>query len=331
MPLSSLGRPAAHGNIKMSSIESSALLGEQLRARIAWYYFVAGLTQQEISDRLGIARARVNKIAGQLRADGSVAIDIRLPLASCVELEESLREQYGLKLVSVVPSSEDDEQQRRMLGEAASAILDDMISDGQCISVGWGRTLSATIKQLRSRKLRDSSVVSLMGGLTRGSETNTFGVSTELAKTLGADCYYITAPVYCPCVESREFLLQHSGVNEVMERPRRSDVAIVSCGDVTSKTPLTTINSVRERLPQLKKCGAIGEILGTFLDASGAPVDHELNQTVIAMSPADLKAVPNSILISGGLYKAEVIKAILTSGYVNNLVTDEAVAQRLLK
>ena len=51
----------------MNTIESSALSGDQLRARIAWYYFVAGLTQQEISDRLGIARARVNKIAGQLR------------------------------------------------------------------------------------------------------------------------------------------------------------------------------------------------------------------------------------------------------------------------
>jgi DNA-binding transcriptional regulator LsrR (DeoR family) len=314
-----------------TTLESSHLAGEQLRARIAWYYFVAGLTQQEISDRLGIARARVNKIAGQLRADGSVVIDIRLPLASCVQLEEKLKEIYGLKSAVVVPALDDDEQQRRMLGEAAASILDEMIADGQGISVGWGRTLSATIKQLRSRRLRDSSVVSLMGGLTRGSETNTFGVSTELAKTLGADCYYITAPVYCPCVESREFLLQHSGVNEVMERARRSELSIVSCGDLTSRTPLTAINSVHERLPQLRKCGAIGEILGTFLDADGAPVAHELNDTVIAMSPADLKKVPNSVLISGGLYKADIIHAILAAGYVNNLVTDEAVAQRLLQ
>ena len=48
--------------------ETSFFGDEQLRARIAWYYFIAGLTQQEISDRLGIARARVNKIVGQLRA-----------------------------------------------------------------------------------------------------------------------------------------------------------------------------------------------------------------------------------------------------------------------
>jgi DNA-binding transcriptional regulator LsrR (DeoR family) len=147
----------------MSMIEPSSLLGEQLRARIAWYYFVAGLTQQEISDRLGIARARVNKIAGQLRADGSVVIEVRLPLANCVELEERLKDAYRLKRVSVVPSVDDDEQQRRMLGEAGAAIIDELISDGDCISVGWGRTLSASIRQLRTRKLDNSSVDAWIG------------------------------------------------------------------------------------------------------------------------------------------------------------------------
>lgn len=314
----------------MSNDESAALGSEQLRARIAWYYYVAGLTQQEISDRLGIARARVNKIAGQLRADGSVVVDIRLPLVSCVELEEQLKAIYGLKQVAVVPSVADDEQLRRMIGDAGGILLDALIGDGQCISVGWGRTLSASIKRLRSRQLKDSSVVSLMGGLTRGSETNTFEVSTELAKTLGADCYYVTAPIYCPSIESREILLTHSGVNEVMERARKSDLAVLSCGDLSHKTALTAMSSVGERLPDLRKSGAVGEILGTFLDAQGLPVDHILNQRVIAMPPADLKMIPNRILISGGLYKADIIQAILCAGYVNCLVTDEAVAQRLV-
>ena len=314
----------------MSNDEAAALGSEQLRARIAWYYYVAGLTQQEISDRLGIARARVNKIAGQLRADGSVVVDIRLPLVSCVELEEQLKAIYGLKQVAVVPSVADDEQLRRMIGDAGGIMLDALIADGQCISVGWGRTLSASIKRLRSRQLKDSSVVSLMGGLTRGSETNTFEVSTELAKTLGADCYYVTAPIYCPSIESREILLTHSGVNEVMERARKSDLAIVSCGDLSHKTALTAMSSVGERLPDLKKSGAVGEILGTVLDAQGLPVDHILNQRVIAMPPADLKMIPNRLLISGGLYKADIIQAILCAGYVNCLATDEAVARRLV-
>lgn len=310
--------------------DSTSIGAEQLRARIAWYYYSAGLTQQEISDRLGIARARVNRIAGQLREDGSVVIDIRLPLASCVELEDRLKRTYGLKAVSVVPSTDDDDMQRRMIGDGAVALLDGLITDNQCISVGWGRTLSASIRHLRARQLKNSSVVSLMGGLIHGSESNTFEVSTELARLLAADCYYVTAPVYCPNVESRDILLTHSGVHAVMERARASDISLVSCGDLTPRTKLTTIDSVRDRLPELKEIGAIGEILGTFLDKNGVPVKHPLNDRVIAMPPAALKSIPTSLLISGGMYKADIIKAIITAGYVNCLVTDEAVAKAIL-
>ena len=313
--------------------ETSFFGDEQLRARIAWYYFIAGLTQQEISDRLGIARARVNKIVGQLRADGSVVVDIRLPLASCVELEEKLKQRFDLKQVSIVPSSTDEDLQRRMIGDAAGILLDELIHDGMSIAIGWGRTLSASIKRLRPRQLKDSPVVSMMGGMTRASETNAFDVSTELARTLGSDCYFVTAPVYCPSIESREILLTHSGVNEVIERARNADLAIVSCGDLTLGTKMTTLSSIgkiRNTLPELKKSGAVGEILGTFLDAEGQPVRHMLNQSVIAMPPQDLRSIPNSILISGGLFKADIIRAIRGGGYVNCLVTDEAVAQRLV-
>ncbi len=317
----------------MSHDEASLFGDQQLRARIAWYYFIAGLTQQEISERLGLARARVNKMVGQLRTDGSVVVDIRLPLASCVELEEKLRQRYAFKHVSVVPASADEEQQRRMIGDAAGLMLDELIHDGMSISIGWGRTLSASIKRLRPRRLKDSSVVSMMGGMTRASETNAFDVSTELARTLGSDCYFVTAPVYCPSIESREILLTHSGVNEVIERAKNADLAIVSCGDLTLGTKMTSLSSIgkiRSPLPELKEIGAIGEILGTFLDAAGQPVRHVLNQSVIAVPPQELKAIPHSILISGGMDKAAIIRAILAGGYVNCLVTDEAVASQLV-
>lgn len=68
----------------------------QLQTRAAWYYYVGGLTQQEIADRLGITRLRVNKIVGQARADGLVRIEIKMPFASCVALEEKLKARFAL-------------------------------------------------------------------------------------------------------------------------------------------------------------------------------------------------------------------------------------------
>jgi DNA-binding transcriptional regulator LsrR (DeoR family) len=300
-----------------------------IKARVVWYYYIGGLTQQEIADRLGITRVRANRIIGQARTDGSVRIDVRLPLAGCVFFEQSLIERYGLIEASVVPTVPSYEDLQRVIGEAAGVMLDRLITDGQIVGVGWGKTLRAGIDRVASRPTQ-SSVVALMGGLTRGSGTNTFEVSTQLADALGAECYYLAAPIYCPSEESRAALLTHPGISDVMRRAREVDVAIVSCGDFSDKSLLATTATVRENADSLQRAGAVGDILGSFVDRAGAVLDHRLNRRVMALSPAELKNVPSSILASGGVNKAAIVHAILAAGYVNRIVTDEDCARAVL-
>lgn len=302
---------------------------DQAKARAAWYYFVGGLTQQEIADRLGMTRLRVNKLVGQARADGSVRIEIKSPIAECIELEQKLATRYGLKDCVIVPSVPDNADQQRVIGEAAAMLLDRCLVDGQAIGVGWGRTLRAGLSRLPVRRHARSWVVALMGGLTRGSGTNTFEVSTELARRIGADCYYMAAPIYCPSEDSRQVLLTHYGLAEVMRRAREVELSIMSCGDLSDRSELIVTQIVQENLDSLIRAGAIGDLLGTFLRADGKPVDHPLNRCVMAVSPAELTKVRTSILASGGMHKAPVIRAILDAGYANRLVTDAAVARKL--
>jgi DNA-binding transcriptional regulator LsrR (DeoR family) len=303
----------------------------QIQARAAWYYYIGGLTQQEIANRLGLTRLKVNKIIGQARASGLVHIDIRMPLASCVAQEEQLKARFGLEDVTVVPSIPDPDAQQRVIGEAAGVMLDPLLRDGIGLGVGWGRTLRAAVHSLTPRRLSQSWVTALMGGLTRGSGTNTFEVSTEFARMIGAECYYVAAPIYCPSVENRSTLLTHYGLAEVMRRAREGDVALVACGDLTNRSLLATTHIVSENLDELRAAGAIGDLLGTFLDEYGRPVEHPLNQRVMALKPHELKAYPTSILASGGMPKLAIVRAILNARYVRRLVTDENVAKALLE
>ncbi len=275
----------------------------QLQTRAAWYYYVAGLTQQEIADRLGLTRLRVNKIVGQARADGLVRIEIQMPFASCVALEDRLKARFALDEVSVVPSVPDADTQQQVIGEAAGMMLEPLLKDGIGLGVGWGRTLREAARRMRSHRYPSSWVTSLMGGLTRGSGTNTFEVATEFARLLGAECYYVAAPIYCPSVESRSTLLTHYGLADVMRRAREANIALLSCGDLSNRSLLASTHIVAESLDELRAAGAIGDILGTFLDEYGRPIDHPLNQRVMALNPAELKAYPISILASGGLGK----------------------------
>ncbi len=302
----------------------------QLQARAAWYYYIGGMTQQEIGDRLGLTRLRVNRLVGQARTDGTVRIDVRLPLASCVALEERLKTRLGLDDVAIVPTVPDPDAQQQAIGEAAGRLLDPLLKDGIGLAVGWGRTLRAAAHRLTPRRFQASWVTALMGGLTRGSGINTFEVATEFARMLSAECYYVAAPIYCPSTESRSTLLTHYGLAEVMRRAREGQIALVACGDLTPRSLLASTHIVSECIPDLRRAGAVGDLLGTFLDADGRPVAHPLNGRVMAVSPAELKAYPISILASGGSEKLPVVRAIVRAGYVRRLVTDEATGEGLL-
>lgn len=304
---------------------------DQTTARVVWYYYVGNLTQQEIADRLGLTRLRVNRIIGQARADGSVRIDVRLPLADCVALADALCRRYGLVDAAVVPEMDSVEEQRRVIGEETSALLNRLLHDGQTLGVGWGRTLRASLPRRPRETFGQSWVVSLMGGVTRGSGINTFEVSTQFADALGAECWYIAAPLYCPSEDSRNALLAHGELNDVMRRARAVDVAMATCGDMTPDSLIASMPMVLEHHAELLAAGAVGDLLGTILDAQGRPVEHRLNRQVLALSPDELKAVPVSILASGGLSKLPILRAVLTGGYVNRVITDAGCARALLE
>jgi DNA-binding transcriptional regulator LsrR (DeoR family) len=259
-----------------------------------------------------------------------VRIDVRVPLANCIALEERLKTRLGLDDVAIVPTVPDPDAMQQAIGEAAGAMLDPLLRDGIGLGVGWGRTLRAAVRRLSSHRYPASWVATLMGGLTRGSGINTFEVATEFARLIGAECYYMAAPIYCPSTESRSTLLTHYGLAEVMRRAREGQIAMVSCGDLTPRSLLASTHIVSECLADLRAAGAVGDLLGTFLDADGRPIDHPLNGRVMALPLAELRAYPISILASGGSEKLPVVRGILRAGYVRRLVTDEATGEGLL-
>ena len=304
--------------------------GDQTVARVVWYYYVGNLTQQEIADRLGLTRLRVNRIIGQARADGTVRVDLRVPLGDCVALGAELAARFGLRAASVVPSLEDAAEQRRVIGEEVGLMLDRLLREGVGVGIGWGRTLRASLGRLPRRPVARSFVVSLMGGLTRGSGINTFEVSTQFAEAMQAECWYLAAPLYCPSVESRDELLSHEDLADVMRRAREAGIVLLTCGDLSDNSLIASMQAVRDHRAALRAAGAGGDMLGSFIDERGHVVDHALNRRVMALTPAELKALPESILASGGLNKVPIIRGILEGGYVNRIVTDEDCARSLL-
>ncbi|WP_218142565.1 sugar-binding transcriptional regulator [Tranquillimonas rosea] len=309
--------------------DSSGSLDE--RARVGWYYFVAGLTQKDIADRLGITRLKVNKIIGQIRAEGLVTVELDMPLLECRVMAEEIASRYGLRDVTVVPDVDDFITQKRVIGEAAGAMASPLIKGRDVgIGIGSGRTLSYVARRLTTRPSAGSWVVGLIGGITRMTGSNSFDVATDTARRLGVECHYLTAPIFCASAAAREALLLNEEVTDVLARTEIADIAMVSCSSSEEQSSLTQVRVIKDNLDEITAAGAVGEILGCFIDADGRPVDHFINETVIALPPDKLRIKPDAILVSGGLIKLPVIRAILRGRYINRLVTNESVARGLL-
>ncbi len=303
---------------------------DQLRTRIAWYYYVEGLTQRQIAERLRINRIRVNRILASCREEGLVQIRINSKLTTCIELERKLERAFGLDEVVVVPSPALEEDVPEVLGVAAGTYISGELRDGQSVGLGWGRTLRISLRSIQRRPLRDLSVVSLLGGLTRGSAMNTYETAARFADLFDAECYYLAGPAFTSTEASRDLFLDQEVLKEVYERAKHVDLALVSAGDVTDTSTIRRLGLItQEELSSLKAAGAVGDLLGHFLDIEGRIVDHPINRRVLALAPEELKRIPKVVVTSGGESKVSIIRGVLHGGYADVLITDEATAGRL--
>ena len=304
---------------------------EQVATRAAWLYFVAGLTQAQIGKKLGLNRTRVNRLLAQARDQGLVQINITGRLASCVELEERLRQRYGLEDAIVVPTPPEDELIPQVIATAAAAALSARLRDGMSVGVGWGRTLRLSIQSVPRRQLSRLSVVSLLGGLTRGSAMNPHETASHLADLVGAQCYYVAAPALTDTESTRDLLFAQPMLHEIFERGAKVDLAFLSVGELTPSCTMTRVGLVsRAEVDTLLAAGAVGDICAHWIDAEGRLVDHPLNSRVVALSPEKLKDIPCVVIASGGRTKSQALRGVMKGGMCDVVITDEQTAKSIL-
>jgi DNA-binding transcriptional regulator LsrR (DeoR family) len=311
----------------MAGVEVS----EHIKTRIAWLYYVEGMTQDEIVIQTGLNRSRVLRILSAARQDGTVQIRVTTNLSRCVELEHALKERWGLHEAVVIPEPQDPEQITSILGVELGAYLSRAVASHNTIGLGWGRTLTSALPAIVPQKHEGVRVLSLLGGLTRVSTVNPSEIAWRVADRLDAECHLLTAPVFAPDRVTQEALKAHPGIAEIFSRAKSLDMAIVTVGALTPHSAFYEYGLLtRAEIASLEAAGAIGDILCHFVDEEGRIVDHPVNERVVAVSPEDLKGTRDIIMVSGGWNKLKVIRAGLMLMRPTVLIVNELVAERLV-
>ncbi len=80
----------------------------------------------------------------------------------------------------------------------------------------------------------------------------------------------------------------------------------------------------------MKRAGAVGEVLGRFLDKDGRAVHAGLNERAVGIKLEEIEGKP-VVAIAGGEDKPQAIMASLESRVITGLITDEATAKTIVE
>lgn len=306
--------------------DDRALLG-----KISWHYYVDGLTQKEIGERLGLSRLKVVRLLKRARAEGVVEIRIASDVRLNTELARSLEDRFGLQEAIVTDPVEDGDSPSA-LGRAGAQFLERNLQDDLVMGIGMGRTVSSILPPMVPRKLTGVTIRTLAGAYEEpGRHSNAYNIAWRLADLLGATSEQLYCPLIVPDSTTRAALLQDHTLRELLESVSACDIVLVGLGALDSGSPLIRLGYVsQQQLEALRAEGAAGEILGRFYDFSGNLLQTEFDERTLGISLEQLGEIPTVIALAHGANKVGPMLGALRTGCLDVLITDRWTAESVL-
>lgn len=296
-----------------------------LALKASWYYYIEDMTQQHISDIMGISRMRVVKLLEHARQKGIIQFHFRSGHAYRMQLERRLAQRWGLRDVFIVPVDSSVEDVDLSIGRAAAMYLFDQIHEDCYINWGHGRTLNHTLSHLLQFCEYQLSIVSLTGGVD-------YYLPDSRSVYKNANMHVIPAPLIMESPEATQIIRNERAVQDIFNMIWHSSMTVVGIGSMSTEATLIKkgIMSTNDFL-LLGMQGAVGDILSQFINEAGEKIESSFDNRMVAISLEELRKLNNVIGVAGGVNKAAAIHASLQGGYLNKLIIDEETAKLVLQ
>ncbi|MEA5160642.1 sugar-binding transcriptional regulator [Cereibacter johrii] len=297
---------------------------EALMARVAWLYYNDGLTQNEVGEILNISRIKVSRLLDQGRSSGLIQVRINSRQQGCLELETRMKREFGLADCRVIPESPVEDVNLRV-GQAAAQYLMQKLAFGETISVGWGETVTHSIRMLgHTAQERGIGLYSLTGGV----QTYVEGMREA---NWHRNVNIIPAPLVVSTPELARALMQEPAIAALMARALEADYKLVGIGGLGESATVVTQGYISAgEIDPLRRGGARGDILCRFYDRRGRDIGVPLHERVVGVDLDQLRRSERVIGAAGGPAKTGPILSALRGEILDILITDEPTALALL-
>jgi lsr operon transcriptional repressor len=292
--------------------------------KTAWYYYMENYTQQQISQMMGVSRAKVIRLLEGAREQGVIQFVFRQEDTEHMYVERSLIERFGLDDVFVIPTPDGISDLRDSIARAAALYVSDHLKADGFLNIGYGDTVGMLLNHLANTHRSKLNIVSLTGGVS-------YYLPKITSNIFETKLFLTPSPLVVSSSGLRNALLDEPSIKEVYRMTEFADMSIVGIG-ATEDDATVLRNGIlsKSELALLKMQGAVGDVLNHFYDEDGELVDSSIESRIISTSLETLQSMRNVVGVAAGPEKVQAIYAALKHGYLNVLITDGKTAHSLL-
>ena len=331
-----------HNNRAFAHPESLMLdeIHHDLLAQIASMYYEQELSQSEIGARLGLSRVKVYRLLKEAKEAQVVQVTINWPVERDARLEKALCQTFGLDLALVMNSTPQDVPRRgdetalRRLGQMAARYLERALEGGMTLAVCLGRSTYEVINAVRPGTHARVNVAQAMGSIPYAiPELDSAVLARQLAHKLGGQVLLLSSPLMANSPAAAAVLRSQPGIERTLQAARNANIALLGIGGINPETShyVRAELITAQQLCQLEAEGAVGDLGGQFVRASGELHPCAINDCMIGLTLDELRRIPNTVAVAMGPDKGKAILGALRSGVLNVLCTDDQTAVELAR
>lgn len=304
----------------------------RMTIKVCKLYYEDNLSQKEISAQLGISRPQISRLLTNARLNNIVTIKIMNPYVDETRLEHLLVKKYNLKDALVLNTNGANSASRQEeFGRQAASCLDAYIFDNNRVGIMSGQTISSTVLSIKHFDRRGLEFIPLVGGIgSAGANFHANAIAQKFAECSGGSSTVLNAPVIVQSEETCKVLMSEPEIYEVLKKGSMCDVAIVGIGQINMKSTTVQAGALSvEDIDKLKDAGAVASVCTSYIDKNGKIIETHLNKRSIGQTLENLKKC-KTIALAIGNSKVESIKAAISGGFIDVLITDLETARSII-
>ncbi len=315
---------------------------ERLIYKCCKLYYEEDMTQQRISEKLGISRVSVSRMLQAGKNLGMVKVHVISPdLLAYNHLAQELEGLYSLKEVVVVESDPlaTHFEEENAISMAVIRLLENYLHDHEVVGVSMGRTLhNVCLGKRESEDAVNCTFVPVLGGVQsgRGRDMSIHAnkIASDFARIFGARYAEFFAPAIFTDKAVKEAFKNEAPVLEIEKYYKKLSMVIMGIG-IPKRFTSTIVKSGylgAEEFHSMVEKGAVGDLSLQFFDRNGQTEPfQEFNQRVAGLPLEEMHRIPNRLCIASGKAKAEAVYGAINGGFINMLVLDHNCANALLE